>query len=148
MAEILHRISIAAPPSDVHDLIASPEGIESWWTGRPVGGGAGVGKQLVLYFSRGDDPSAVMEVVSDTPEEVVWRCVEGPADWVETRVTFALRPADDGTTLLFSHSGWREPNEFMGGCTTNWGAYLTSLKSGVEGAGFGAYPHGEVSRWG
>ena len=36
----------------------------------------------------------------------------------------------------------------MGGCTTNWGAYLTSLHDGAEGSGFGAYPHGEVSRWG
>jgi uncharacterized protein YndB with AHSA1/START domain len=148
MADILHRISIAAPPSEVHDLIASPEGIERWWTGRPVGGEAAVGEQLALYFSQGESPSAVMEVLSDTPEEVVWRCVDGPPDWLQTRVTFALRPAADGTTLLFSHSGWHEPNEFMGGCSTNWGAYLTSLKSGVEGDGFGAYPLGEVSRWG
>ncbi len=148
MAEILHRISIAAPLDEVHDLIASPEGVERWWTGRPVGGAAGVGEQLALYFSQGEDPAAVMEVVSDTPEEIVWRCVDGPPDWVETLVTFALRPAADGTTLLFNHSGWREPNEFMGGCTTNWGAYLTSLKSGAEGRAFGAYPHGDVSRWG
>ena len=36
----------------------------------------------------------------------------------------------------------------MGGCTTNSAFYLTSLKSGAEGDGFGAYPAGEVSRWG
>lgn len=35
----------------------------------------------------------------------------------------------------------------MYGCSTNWGAYLMSLKSGAEGNGFGAYPHGEISRW-
>ena len=148
MAEILHRVSIAAPPSEVHELIATNEGIESWWTGRIVEGDSGVGGRLKLYFSRGDSPAAVMEVLSDTPEEVVWRCVEGPEDWLQTRITFALKPAGDGTTLLFEHAGWREPNEFMGGCTTNWGAYLTSLKSGAEGIGFGAYPAGEVSRWG
>jgi uncharacterized protein YndB with AHSA1/START domain len=149
MAEILHRVSIAAPAGEVHDLIATKEGIERWWTGRAVGGETAVGGQLALYFSRGDTPSAVMEVLSDAPEEVVWRCVEGPADWRETRITFSLRPSSDGgTTLLFEHAGWREPNEFMGGCTTNWGAYLMSLKSGAEGSGFGAYPAGEVSRWG
>lgn len=148
MADILHRISIAAPPHDVHDLIATTEGIERWWTGREVRGETAVGGRLALYFSRGEEPSAVIEVVRDTPEEVLWRCVEGPTDWLETRITFALKPAADGTTLLFEHSGWREPNEFMGGCTTNWGAYLTSLRDGAEGNGFGAYPHGEVSRWG
>ena len=149
MAEILHRISIAAPAGEVHELIASKEGIERWWTGRTVGGGTAVGERLALYFSRGEQPSAVMEVLSDTPEQIVWRCVEGPGDWLETRVTFTLKPTSDGgTTLLFEHAGWREPNEFMGGCTTNWGAYLVSLKSGAEGNGFGAYPAGEVSRWG
>jgi uncharacterized protein YndB with AHSA1/START domain len=149
MAEILHRVSIAAPVSDVHDLIATREGIERWWTGRAVDGDAAVGGRLALYFNRGDRPAAVMEVVGDTREEVAWRCVDGPEDWRETRITFTLTESSDGgTTLLFEHAGWREPNEFMGGCTTNWGAYLTSLKSGVEGTGFGAYPAGEVSRWG
>jgi Activator of Hsp90 ATPase homolog 1-like protein len=148
MAEILHRISIAASASNIHELIATKEGIESWWTGRAVGGDTALGERLALYFSRGDTPSAVMEVVSDTPQEIVWRCVEGPEDWRETRIIFSVRPSSgDGTTLLFEHAGWREPNEFMGGCTTNWGAYLTSLKSGAEGNGFGAYPAGEVSRW-
>lgn len=148
MAEILHRVSISAPRSEVHDLIATTEGIERWWTGRTVDGGTGVGERLTLYFSRADRPAAVMEVLEDAPEEVVWRCVEGPEDWRETRIAFRLRESSDGgTTLLFEHAGWREPNEFMGGCTTNWGAYLTSLKSGAEGNGFGAYPHGEVSRW-
>ena len=33
------------------------------------------------------------------------------------------------------------------GCSTNWGAYLTSLKSGAERGQFAAYPAGEMSRW-
>ncbi|HUA74242.1 MAG TPA: SRPBCC domain-containing protein [Solirubrobacteraceae bacterium] len=148
MAEILHRVSIAAAPGEVHDLIATTEGIERWWTGRNVDGGTAVGERLALYFSRGDSPSAVMEVVGDTPEEIAWRCVDGPEDWRETRITFTLKPSPDGsTTLLFEHAGWREANEFMAGCSTNWGAYLASLKSGAEGDGFAAYPEGEVSRW-
>jgi hypothetical protein len=35
----------------------------------------------------------------------------------------------------------------MYGCSTNWAAYLMSLKSGAEGHGFGAFPSGEISRW-
>ena len=81
-------------------------------------------------------------------EQIVWRCVGGPSDWIDTQITFALAPlTDGGTTLLFSHSGWLEENEFMNGCSTNWAAYLMSLKSGAEGAGFNAYPGGEISRW-
>jgi hypothetical protein len=49
--------------------------------------------------------------------------------------------------LLFSHEGWQQENEFMNGCSTNWCAYLMSLKAGAEGDGFNAYPGGEISRW-
>jgi uncharacterized protein YndB with AHSA1/START domain len=148
MAEILHRVSIAAAVNDVHDLIGTTEGIGRWWTGRPAAGSTAVGEQLSIHFSEGGRAAAVMEILADTPEQIVWRCVEGPEDWLETRITFSLKPAADGTTLLFEHAGWRQPNEFMGGCTTNWGAYLKSLKSGAEGEGFAAYPQGEISRWG
>jgi hypothetical protein len=89
-----------------------------------------------------------MRVVADTPSEITWRVEEGPDSWIDTVVTFTLRPSgDERTTLLFTHAGWREPTEFMSGCSTNWGAYLTSLKTGAESARFAAYPHGEISRW-
>jgi hypothetical protein len=93
-------------------------------------------------------PAATFEVVERSPEQVVWRCVEGPQDWIDTRITYALKPRDDGgTTLLFSHDGWQQENDFMKGCSTNWAAYLMSPKSGAEGHSLNAYPGGEISRW-
>jgi len=148
MPEIAHRISITAEPARVHDLVASPEGIAAWWTGRAVVGDTAVGSRFSLCFGDSTDPAAVMQVEVDDPDRIEWRCVDGPADWRETRIGFEFRPTADGTTLLFSHAGWREQNEFLAGCSTNWGAYLTSLKHGAEGRGFGAYPAGEISRWG
>ena len=148
MPEILHRISIDAPPQRVHDLIASTDGIARWWTGRPLTGEHAVGSHFSVYFGDAERPADVMDVLTDTPERVVWRVTDGPDSWIGTGITFALRPrAAGGTTLLFTHTGWSEPSEFMSGCSTNWGAYLTSLKHGAEGAGFGAYPQGEISRW-
>ena len=35
----------------------------------------------------------------------------------------------------------------MSGCSTNWGAYLTSLKTGAEAAHSRPYPASEISRW-
>jgi uncharacterized protein YndB with AHSA1/START domain len=149
MPDILHRISIDAPQERVHDLVATTDGVARWWTGRPLDGESTVGSRFSVYFGDGDKPAAVMEVVSDTPHEVVWRVVEGPDEWIDTLITFALKAAGDGgTTLLFSHSGWRAASEFMSGCSTNWGAYLTSLRNGAEGHDFSAYPNSEVSRWG
>jgi uncharacterized protein YndB with AHSA1/START domain len=148
MPDILHRVSIDAEPKQVHDLVATTDGIARWWTGRPLGGSADIGDRFELYFGDADQPAAVMKVVTDDPHEVAWDVVEGPGEWIGTRITFTLRPTGAGTTLLFSHAGWREQTEFMGGCTTNWGAYLASLKNGAETGAFGAYPAGEVSRWG
>jgi uncharacterized protein YndB with AHSA1/START domain len=144
MPDILHRFTIDAPRERVHDLIATKGGVERWWTAHP---NTQEGPELQVFFG-GADPAAVMHVVEDTPDQIVWRVVDGPADWVGTTITFALqRRPDDGTTLLFTHGDWREANEFMHGCSTNWGAYLTSLKSGAERGEFAAYPAGEMSRW-
>jgi len=90
-----------------------------------------------------------MQVLSDTPDEVVWRVTDGPDSWIGTQITFSLRPGGRGrTTLLFTHADWPQASEFMSGCSTNWGAYLTSLKTGAESDAFAAYPAGEISRWG
>ncbi|HZV27106.1 MAG TPA: SRPBCC domain-containing protein [Acidothermaceae bacterium] len=149
MPDILHRISIDAPQERVHDLIATTDGVARWWTGSPLDGDSAVGGSFGVYFGDAEKPAAVMQVMSDTPDEVVWRVVEGPDEWIDTVMTFALKAAGDGgTTLLFSHSQWRRATEFMSGCSTNWGAYLTSLKTGAEGHEFGAFPGGEISRWG
>ena len=144
MPDILHRFTIDAPRERVHGLIATKEGVERWWTAHP---NTGDDTTFQVFFG-GEDPAATMHVVEETPEQVVWRVVGGPADWIDTTITFTLeRRPDDGTTLLFTHADWREANEFMHGCSTNWGAYLTSLKSGAERGEFAAYPAGEMSRW-
>jgi uncharacterized protein YndB with AHSA1/START domain len=148
MPDILHRISIDAPPPRVHGLIASTDGIARWWTGRPLTGEHAVGSGFSIYFGDARKPAAAMDVVSDTPDQVVWRVTDGPDSWIGTRITFALRPrGDGGTTLLFTHADWQEASEFMSGCSTNWGAYLTSLKAGAERDAFAAFPDGEISRW-
>lgn len=149
MPEILHRITIDAPAKDVHDLIASTDGVGRWWSGRPATGDTAVGGRFAVYFGDSDAPAAEFETVTDTGDEVVWRVVDGPDSWIGTEIHFALRPfAEAGTTLLFTHAGWAETSEFMSGCSTNWGAYLTSLKSGAETGRFAAFPLGEISRWG
>ena len=148
MPDILHRISIDAPITRVHDLIASTDGVDRWWSGQPRPGEHVPGSSISFFFGEGSEPAAVMQVVSDEPELVVWRVIDGPDVWVGTTISFALRAdAADRTTLLFTHADWREASEFMSGCSTNWGAYLTSLKTGAENGAFAAFPSGEISRW-
>ena len=70
---------------------------------------------------------------------VEWEVVDGPSEWVGTTITFDLRQQDDWTIVLFAHSGWAEPVEFMHHCSTKWATFLMSLKALVE-TGTGA-PH-------
>lgn len=74
-----------------------------------------------------------MEVVELQPgERVLWRVVDGPAEWVGTTIDWRLRREGDWTIVLFAHRGWREPVEFMHHCSTKWGTFLMSLKSLLE----------------
>ena len=148
MPNILHRLTIDAPTARVHELAATCDGIQQWWTNRAVTGDDSVGGRIDVYFGDQQSAAAGFEVLERKPEQIAWRCVDGPSDWVGTRIVFALKPRDDGgTTLVFTHEGWAAESEFMHGCSTNWAAYLMSLKTGAESGAFNAYPGGEISRW-
>ncbi len=132
MVDIRHRVAITAPLEAVYTAVATPEGIEEWWTRDGVRGSGDVGARLEFYF--GDpEPAATMEVTrSDPAGTVSWHCVAGAPEWVGTDVTFELRPTDGETVVLFSHSGWREWVEFMSHCSARWAYFLFSLKAYVE----------------
>lgn len=139
MADIRHRVGIAAPAAKVYQAVATKEGVAGWWT-RDVRGDASEGGELLIYF--GDaEPAAVMEVTSLEPDRHVgWRCVRGPEDWVGTNLSFRLEPAPGETVLLFTHADWRESGELLHHCSTKWGYFLLGLKAGLEGGKATPFP--------
>ena len=52
MPNIVHRLSIDAPPEGVHELAATKEGIQQWWTPHPVAGDDSVGGTTVASRCR------------------------------------------------------------------------------------------------
>jgi uncharacterized protein YndB with AHSA1/START domain len=146
--EIRHRVGVNAPLADVYEACATEEGPKQWWTSEVEGEGK-LGGKLAFRFGR-PEPSAVMEVVELIPDErVMWRCVEGPDEWIDTTVTFDLRSEGDESVVVFTHAGWREPVEFMHHCSTSWAYYLLSLKRGLEGGTANPWPENEpISGWG
>jgi hypothetical protein len=120
-------------------MCATRDGLAEFWTAQ-VEGDCEVGGRLRFFFGN-PERAAVMEVVERSPDErVQWRCVEGPAEWVDTTVTFDLKDSDGETVLLFTHANWREPVEFMHHCATKWATFLIGLRSGLEGGAFTAFP--------
>jgi uncharacterized protein YndB with AHSA1/START domain len=142
MAEIRHRVGITAPQTAVYERFATKDGLVSWWT-EDVRGRSAPGDKLTFTFGS-SDRSVTMEVIELTPNErVVWRCVEGPEQWVDGLLTFDVRAGDDETVLLFTHEGWREPDEFMHHCSTKWASFLIGLKIGMETGQTRAFPYDE-----
>ncbi|WP_435769875.1 SRPBCC family protein [Nocardioides sp. SYSU DS0651] len=135
MVDILHRVGVKdASPEKVYDALTTLEGLAGWWT-EDTTGSADVGGTIAFRFPPGGFD---MEVVDQRPgEQVTWKVVEGPEEWVGTTVDWQLRQDDDMTIVLFKHEGWREPVEFMHHCSTKWATYLMSLKALVE-TGVGA----------
>lgn len=63
---------------------------------------------------------------------VIWKCVQGPRDWVGTAVTILLIPKQGQTIFLFTHAGWKESVEFMHPCSTKWGTFLLNERYWIE----------------
>ena len=130
MPDILHRVELKASPANIFRALATLDGLAGWWT-TDTKGDAAVGGVLQFRFPplRGFD----MKVVElDANKRVLWHVVDGPAEWVGTKITWELRQEGDYTLVLFRHQGWKEPVEFMHHCSTKWAIFLMSLKSLIE----------------
>ena len=140
MHDIRHKVGINVPISVVYDALATRDGLAKWWT-RDVAGESQPGGRLEFRFG-GPDVAAVMEVMELSPRSrVQWRCVAGPAEWMDTIISYELKPNGDETVVLFTHADWREPGEFMHHCSTKWATFLVGLKAGLEGGKATPWPN-------
>ncbi|MBQ1026679.1 SRPBCC domain-containing protein [Micromonospora sp. C95] len=145
MLDILHRVGVTSAPEDVYAALTTVDGLANWWTEQTDGDGD-VGGVLRFRFIPGGFDMKVLE--SRPAELVLWEVVDGPEEWIGTRVRFELKREDDFTIVLFRHEGWREPVEFMYHCSTKWAIYLMSLKRLVETGKGEPAPHDvQISNW-
>ncbi len=131
MAAILHRIGIKSSSiGDVYRALTTHEGLAGWWTRSTKGEGSQVGGTLEFRFGAGGFDMKVVEL--DPPAAVAWEVIDGPEEWLGTRIDWELRQDGDYIIVLFKHLDWKEPVEFMHHCSTKWAIFLMSLKSLVE----------------
>jgi uncharacterized protein YndB with AHSA1/START domain len=147
MTDIRHHIGIRAPHEQVHEALATTDGVASWWTG-DTQGDAGQGGKLFFYFGA-PEPRVVVEVTEVTPDRIGWRCLDGPDEWLDTTFTFELSQVGEETFVLFTHGGWREPGAFQAHCSTKWAYFLLGLKAMLEGGQATPFPGDlKISSWG
>ena len=134
MVDILHRVGIKSSADDVYKALTTRAGLAAWWTNNTQGE-SNVGGVLKFRFSAGgvEIGGFDIKVVELHPaKQVLWRVVDGPQEWIGTKISWELKQESDYCIVLFKHQGWKEPVEFMHHCSTKWAIFLMSLKSLLE----------------
>ena len=145
MVDILHRVGVIASRDSVYQALTTAEGLAAWWTNDTRGDGA-AGGELEFRFAPGGFDMSVLEASPN--DRVLWEVVDGPKEWIGTRISWELRTEGDFTIILFAHQGWREPVEFMYHCSTKWATFLMSLKKLLETGEGEPAPHDvKISNW-
>ena len=130
MPDILHKIGIKSSSlDDVYHALTTLDGLSAWWTSDTRGDGQ-VGGVLRFRFGNGGFDMKVLEL--SPARRVLWQVIDGPEEWIGTKISFDLDQRDDWTIVLFKHAGWKQPVEFMHHCSTKWAVFLLSLKSLLE----------------
>jgi len=132
--DILHRVGIKSSLDGVYKALATREGLAAWWALKTQGESK-VGGVIQFRFDAGgaEIGGFDMKVLELRPSRrVLWEVVDGPAEWIGTKVSFDLKQSGDHTIVMFKHQGWKEQVEFMHHCSTKWAIYLMSLKSLAE----------------
>ena len=129
MPDILHRVGIKSSLDEVYKALTTREGLAAWWT-KNTEGDSRVGGALQFRFGAGGFDMKVLEL--QPSKRVLWQVVDGPPEWIGTKVSWELKQESDYAIILFQHQDWKEPVEFMHHCSTKWAIYLMSLKTLVE----------------
>jgi|SRR5688572_27636041 len=145
MPDILHRVGIKSSADQAYRALATRDGLAGWWT-HDTRGESKVGGVLQFRFGAGGFDMKVLEL--EPGKRVLWEVVEGPKEWIGTKVRWELREDGDHTIVLFQHQGWKEPVEFMSHCSTKWAMFLMSLKALVETGKGAPDPHDvKIDEW-
>ena len=143
MADILHRVGTKSSLDEVYKALTTREGLAGWWT-EDTKGESKVGGVIQFRFSEGgkDIGGFDVKVLELRPDKrVLWEVVEGPKEWIGTKISWELKQEDGFSIVMFKHQDWKEPVEFMHHCSTKWAIFLMSLKSLVETGKGAPSPH-------
>jgi len=146
VVNILHKVGIKTSSDAVYNALTTCEGLSAWWTHGTMGENKEGG---VVQFRFGDRGGFDMKVLELQPgKQVLWQVIDGPEEWVGTKISFDLRQEGAWTLIFFEHRGWKEPVEFMYHCSTKWGVFLLSLKSLLETGKGAPYPNDlKIDSW-
>ncbi len=130
MADIVQDFPIAAPIADVFAAIATPRGLDEWWTLRSSGTPA-PGAEYLLDF--GPEYQWKAQVVACEPDRAFeLELTAAMPDWLRTRVGFVLEDRGHDTWVRFTHRGWPSAHDHFRVSAHCWALYLRILRRYLE----------------
>ena len=127
---IEQEFPIAAPPAQVFEAIATPRGLDAWWTLTCTGTPA-LGATYALGFGPEHQWTARVSVC-EAGRVFEFTMERSDDDWRGSRVRFELAGTEAGTTVRFTHEGWPERNAHFRLSAHCWALYLRLLRRYVE----------------
>lgn len=131
MAEVTREISVNASLERVFNAISTTEGISGWWTEDCAYDGR-LGGKGQLTFGNPPVALALETMIFSRDEEVLLRCLNGPADWMGTNISWVVEPLGERTRLILNHAGIRITDSNRPVLDSLWRELLDSLKRYVE----------------
>jgi len=130
MPDIFHDFPIRASAAKVFSAIATPAGLDAWWT-KTSSGQPAAGTTYELGFGPNYNWRAVVSRCTPNAEFEL-QITSADADWTGTRVGFALAEKNGTTQVRFHHTGWPQENDHYRISCFCWAMYLRLLKRYVE----------------
>jgi len=147
MPDIIHRIEINVDKETVFSSLTTEQGLKGWWTNDVVMESPKIGSVIEFRFDGGGPDMKITEL--EPSHLVVWKCVAGPEEWIDTVLSFSLTTSGENTVVFFAHRNWKEEVEFMGHCSCKWAQFMLSLKLLLESGVGKPYPNDtKLGEWG
>jgi len=136
MHDIVHELTIAAPPEQVFDAITTVAGLAGWWSDdvstsadTPLVEGAeitiGLAKDRTVVHLRID--------ALDPPLLAHLTCLDGPEEWAGTELAFRVESdGGEGSVLRLWHGGWEYEDGTLPRCSFQWAMDLERLRQAAE----------------
>jgi len=131
MNTIYHDFWINVPKEKVFEAVATPEGLNNWWTLR-CSGKPGLNEKYNLNFTDEYDWYSVISRFREN-EEIEFTMTEAMEEWLSTSFGFILSEDEPNvTTVQFYHTNWKEISKEFRVASFCWADLLRQLKQYLE----------------
>lgn len=120
------KFDTTCTPAAIMKWLATPEGIAGWWSDTVAGSATAEDDEFHVTFPTTD---VVFDlVVSEIDETYVrWDVPESPPWWKGTAISFQIDETEEGSSLLFTHSGFEPDDPIIAVITPAWVGFLNNL---------------------